>query len=169
MDALSVGMTYSDEDAVKKVVAEYNREQFTYFTVTTNNKKSLILKCKHGRKRNYDGIGKRPNQTYNFIGCSASVNFYKSQKNGSLKITQSCLDHNHDCWQRVHDLNNEFDKSDEEFVLTLNSATARPSQIKRVLKEQRGKNFSTKKIRNLIQKLAPTDEEDNIPVNTYTS
>ena len=60
-----------------------------------------------------------------------------------------------------------FHDEDEAFVLTLNSATARPSQIKRVLKEQRGKNFTTKKIQNLIRKLAPTDAEENVSFEDF--
>ena len=37
---------------------------------------------------------------------------------------------------------------------------ARLSQIKRVLKEQKGKNFTTMKFQNLIRKLALTEGEN---------
>ena len=150
------------------MVTDYNKTHFTSFTISTNNKKSIVFKCKHGRKRKYDGEGKRPNQTYNFIGCSAQVNFYKNKDDGTLKVTKSVLCHNHECSKIDYERNNAvFDDEDEAFVLTLNSATARHSQIKRVLKEQQGKSFTTKKIQNLIRKLAPTDAEENVSFEDF--
>ena len=167
-DSLGVGKIFSDDEAVKSMVTDYNKTHFTSFTISTNNKKSIVFKCKHGRKRKYDGKGKRPNQTYNFIGCSAQVNFYKNKDDGTLKVTKSVLCHNHECSKIDYERDNAvFDDEDEAFVLTLNSATARPSQIKRVLKEQRGKSFTTKKIQNLIRKLAPTDAEENVSFEDF--
>ena len=96
-DSLGVGKIFSDDESVKSMVADYNKTYFTSFTISTNNKKSIVFKCKHGRKRKYDGKGKRPNQTYNFIGCSAQVNFYKNKDDGTIKITKSVLCHNHEC------------------------------------------------------------------------
>ena len=85
-DSLDVGKIFPDDESVKSAVADYNKTHFTSFRISANNKKSIILKCKHGHKRNYDGKGKGPNQTYNFIGCSAQVNLYKSKDDGTLKI-----------------------------------------------------------------------------------
>ena len=142
--SLGVGKIFSDDEWVKSMVTDYIKTHFTSFTISTNNKKSIVFKCKHGRKRKYDWQGKRPNQTYSFIGCSAQVNFYKNKDDGTLKITKSVLCHNHECSKIDYELDNAvFDDEDEACGLT------RPLQIKRVLKEQRGKNFTTKKIQNL--------------------
>ena len=118
----------------------------------------MIIKCKHGRKRKYRGSGQRPNQQYSYIGCNAMINGYKNQKTGHVKITKVDLIHNHECRETDYIAQHqEIDESDEAFIVTLNNATARPSQIRRVLKEQRGKSFSTKKIQNLIRKLVPSE------------
>ena len=47
-----VGTVFKDEDAVKLALSKYNEQNYTEFTVTTNNKKTIVIKCKHGRKRN---------------------------------------------------------------------------------------------------------------------
>ena len=55
-----VGTVFKDEDAVKLALSKYNEQNYTEFTVTTNNKKTIVIKCKHGRKRSYEGTGRRP-------------------------------------------------------------------------------------------------------------
>ena len=168
VEPFASGNVFPDEDSVKNLLKEYNETRYTNFTVTTNNKKSLLVKCKHGRKRNYEGSGKRPKQRYNFIGCNAMINMYKSQKDGRLKVTKSDLIHNHPCTKTNYDAKNtEIDQSDQELILTLNSATARPSQIKRVLKQQTGKTLSTKKIQNLIRKLSPSECDDKVSFEEF--
>ena len=45
-------------------------------------------------------------------------------------------------------------------IMTLADASARPSQIKRVLQEKNKKIVSTQKIRNLLNKVKSSDMED---------
>ena len=93
-ESLSLGMQFSSVEDAKKAVSKYNGTNFTNLTVTTNNSKSLVFECKHGRVRNCKNTGKRPNQHYNFLGCGAVVRLYKS-KDGRMKITKVNLEHNH--------------------------------------------------------------------------
>ena len=83
-ETFNVGTLYSNLDDAKTAILKYNVTHFTNFTITNNNANSLVCGCKHGRLRNSKSIGKRPNQHYNFLGCSAIVRMYKS-KDGQIK------------------------------------------------------------------------------------
>ena len=80
----------SVEDA-RAFVEKYNKDNFTNFVISNNNKRSLVYLCRHAVKRK--SHGQRPNQHYNYVGCTAKIRMYKS-KNGTLKITNS-TDLNH--------------------------------------------------------------------------
>ena len=149
-------------DEVKSFVSEYNSSHFTDFVISNNNKKSLVFECKHGRDRKSTSTGKRPKQHYNFLGCKASVRLYKSKKEGSLKVTQVNLVHNHQTTEEIHHLQNASLNDDEkELVLTLKQANARPSQIKRVLCERQNKHITTQRLRNLISKFLREENSQN--------
>ena len=45
---IAEGEVFDSVEDVKNAVALYNNENFTEFVVETNNKKSLIFKCKNG-------------------------------------------------------------------------------------------------------------------------
>ena len=82
----------SVEDA-RAFVEKYNKDNFTNFVISNNNKRSLVYHCRHAVKRKSVSHGQRPNQHYNYVGCTATIRMYKS-KNGTLKITNS-TDLNH--------------------------------------------------------------------------
>ena len=143
---------------MKAAVNQYNDKNAPEFVIATNNKKSLLVKCNHGIARKSKSIGKRPEQHYNFIGCGASVTCYKSQKNtvGEVKVTKVNLTHNHKINQAaVHDASS-LSQEEESLVTTLRSANAQTSQIKRALSEKFQKNFTTQKLRNMMNKLKTT-------------
>ena len=62
------------------------------------------------------------------------------------------LTHNHTINQAVHDASS-LSQEEESLVTTLRSANAQISQIKRVLSEKFQKNFTTQKLRNMMNKL----------------
>ena len=150
----TVGQNYADVDSVKSALDRYNQQNDTELRITSNNKKSITIICKHGRKRKHEGTGKRPKQHSAYLGCNAAVSIYKSKR--GLKVTKVELQHNHVLIPNLPTI----DETDEEMILTLADASARPSQIKRVLQEKNKKVVSTKKIRNLISKLKSSDMED---------
>ena len=151
--SFQVGQKFNDVVSAKSALDNFNKQNDSEFTVTSNNKKSMPIKCKHGRKRKHEGTGKRPNQHSAYLGCNASINMYKN-KDGSLKVTKvELLPHNHEA-RRDQVI---IDECDEELILTLADANAPPSQIKRVLKEKNKKDVSSQKIRNLIQQLSSSE------------
>ena len=82
---------------VKKAITLYNNEQYTEFVVETNNRKALIFKCKNGVNLRSESDGTRPKQHCYFLGCTASIYLYKSQKtdNQVIKVTRVNLEHIH--------------------------------------------------------------------------
>ena len=153
-DTLSVGKKFGALTDFKHVLSEYNSRFFTNFVISSSNKKGLLIQCKHARERKTESSGKRPKQHYNFLGCKAYLRVYISQKDGTLKITQSNLQHsNHECSEEIFSFQNTtLDDEDKDLVMTLREANTKPSQIKRVLAERKNKNISTQRLRNLISK-----------------
>ena len=45
-DSLGVGKIFPDDESEKIAVAYNNKTYFTSFRISTNNKKSIVLKCK---------------------------------------------------------------------------------------------------------------------------
>ena len=150
----TVGEQFADVDSVKSALDRYNQQNETELTITTNNKKSMIIMCKHGRKRKHECTGKRPKQHSAFLGCDVAVTIYKSKR--GLNVTKVELQHNHALIPPAPTI----DTTDQEMIMTLADASARPSQIKRVLQEKNKKIVSTQKIRNLLNKVKSSDMED---------
>ena len=71
-----VGQHFDSEESAKTFLSEYNKNNFYDFVIATNNKRSLILICKHGRKRLSESRGIRKNLHYIFVDCGAKVNMY---------------------------------------------------------------------------------------------
>ena len=89
MTHLSIGDIFDTVDSVKVKVQELCDGNFVDFKVETNNKKYLRFACKHGARLRLRSKGERPNQHYqNFLSCKATIAFYKSQKDDSLKCTK---------------------------------------------------------------------------------
>ena len=133
-----VGKIFSSIEEVKTAILEYNSLNYTDFVIRSNNSKSVYVECKHGRERKSESTGKRPKQHYNFLGCKAFIRLYKS-KDGRIKVTKLILEHcNHPTTSEIYQHNHALlDEEDEELVLTLKDANAKPSQIKRVLAEKK--------------------------------
>ena len=51
-DTLSVGNVFPDVEAAIRATKEYSED----FTVETKGGKTLVMKCKHYRKRKYEGL-----------------------------------------------------------------------------------------------------------------
>lgn len=149
---------------MKKAVTLYNNEHFTEFVVETNNKKSLIFKCKNGVYRQSESNGSRPKQHHNFLGCTASIQLYKSQKDSqTIKVTKVSFEHNnHAINERTYNVRNTSLNSEEEsLVRNLTNANAKTSQIKRILSNRFQKQFTTQRLKNIIKGISEADNEDN--------
>lgn len=92
------GQIFESFETVKKHFKNFCRHQ--PFVVCTHNSRQVNYICRHGIQRKSKSQGIRPNQRYNFKGCTAKVNLYKI-KSGEWKVTRVSLDHNHDLvdWQ----------------------------------------------------------------------
>ena len=75
-------------------------------------------------------------------------------KKGSVKVTQSNLDHvNHVVNESVHQFDNDdLNNKESSLVRTLKEANTNTSQIKRMLGAGTNKQMSTQRVRNLIAK-----------------
>ena len=159
---LEEGKLFDTENDAKHFVENYNKENYTEFKVAVNNKKALVFACNFGRKRSSKCTEKRPKQHYNNIGCPARVNFYKSQKPDStqLKVTKIVSDHNHAVSKEAFNLQNT-NLNDEELdiIKDLAEANLKPSQIQGVLLKKVGKRVNCKKLRNIITKTCPSQNE----------
>ena len=93
---VKIGDTFASVADAKDAVKRYGAALYADFRVNTNNKTCLRYFCKHGgRVKDKKGTGERIKQHYNHMGCTASIMFYKSQKNGSLTCTKIASEHNH--------------------------------------------------------------------------
>jgi len=157
-DTIFVGKVFATQEEAKTCIKDYNKEHFTEFIIDSNHKKAMVAICKHGKKRKSMSKGIRHNLHYNFVGCKAKFNLYKSQVPGSksLKVTQVLLEHsNHDVNVEVYNRGNVIVTDDDlNIVKTLADANARPSQIKRVLFEKSQKKVTTDKVKRLIAKVS---------------
>ena len=106
-DVLCVGKTFNSIADAKACVEKYNSDNYTNFVVTTNNRKSLVYGCRHAVERKSYSGGKRPNQHYNYVGCTAAIRMYKS-KDGKVKVMKAELSHtNHPVNVTSYGFNNE--------------------------------------------------------------
>lgn len=161
---IHVGRNFDGVDAAKQFVKEFNEKHFTNFVVETNNKRSLVFYCKHSVHRDSRSKGKREHLQYNYSGCSARIRMYKSQKpgdGGKLKVTLVDVKHNHSTSKEIYDSQNiNITKEEEELILTLKAANAKPSQIKKVLFEKSQKRVTIQKLKNLVKKISPPENEE---------
>ena len=121
--------------------------------MTTNNKRQIILHCRHGYKRASESTGTRTKLRYNYLGCNAKISCYKPSGSNRAKITAVNLEHNHEvskaAFQSV-----ELTEKEKEVVVDLHEGNCKVSQICRVLKNF-DKKLSLEKLRNMIRKLSP--------------
>ena len=159
------GQKFETVEKVKEFTKNYNEKNFTNFVVAPNNKRSMVLVCKHGVHRDSKSKGKRENQRYNYLGCTAKIRIYKSQKGegeGTLKVTAVDLGHNHATSKEIFEMENvNFTEEEKELIGTLKAANAKPSQIKRVLLERSEKKVTIQRLKNLVKKMSPEDSEES--------
>ena len=109
---------FHDVDQVKSALGDYNKKHFTDLIVDTNNSSSMVIICKHGKKRKYEGLGKRPNQRYNYLGCSARINISK-RKDSTLVVKKCDVEHNHDVSKTIQEMQTPvINENDEVQILT---------------------------------------------------
>ena len=93
---LEIGDIFGNEEEAKEKVKRFNVDNYVDFIVETNNQKYLKMVCKHGlRHRVRRPKHERSHQHHNFLECKATIAFYKSKKEGTLKCTVFDNQHNH--------------------------------------------------------------------------
>ena len=73
------GMTFQNKDLAISFVKEYSDETKAAFVIRKSlvrNKAPLLFECKHGKKRDSESLGKRPNQATVKMNCTAHFRFY---------------------------------------------------------------------------------------------
>ena len=90
MEKFSVGQVFENIDDAKSAISDLNKYCHSEFIVDTNNNRSIVFICKHGKKRKFTGSGKRPNQHYNYLGCPARINYCINEYKGR-KMSHSTL------------------------------------------------------------------------------
>ena len=148
-----VGRIFGTVEELKVALQILNEKTSSELTITTNNKKSVLIKCSHGISRKSKSSGLRPNQHHNYIGCTAAINCNKPRKslNNEIRVTKVDLCHvNHDPNKEMRDRSNTtLTTEQEDLITTLHSANAQTSQIKRVLNERFKKQITTQKAKKL--------------------
>ena len=155
---LSVEDIFTTVQDAKEKVKQFCDTEFVDMKIETNNKKYLKFVCKHGARLRARSTGNRPNQHQNFLGCKASISFFKSQKDNTLKCTKIDNEHNHAVSEKLY----KHDKTaltEEEIALSTNlkNGNCKPSQIRRILLQKYQKEISIQKLKNV---LAKTSEEE---------
>ena len=169
VERLKEGDHFATVEDAKVAVKHFGEAIYADFKVDTNNKYSLKFCCKHGgRKRIKKCKGERINQHYNNMGCKAVIMFYKSRKDGTLSCTSVDNNHNHDLSEAVYKHDNiELSKEELDLCANLSHANAKPSQIKRVLKEKFRKEVTIQKLKNLMRKIPAGDAHDEVDFNEF--
>ena len=162
-DFFFIGQTFKNVQEAKEQLKLYNEKNFTEFRISSNNKKSLQVLCKHARHRKTESKGLRPNLHVNYLGCNAKINFFKCQKSGSstLKVTTLNLVHeNHAIDENIYKYNNiQISQEEADLIKVLAEANTRPSRIQRVILKRHRKQIGLKKLRNLVAKIVPKDDD----------
>ena len=163
MDSFYTGQIFQNVQEVKNHLNFFNEQNFTEFRISCNNSRSMQIHCKHARERKSRSKGLRPNLHVNYLGCNAKIILYKSQKpgNSTLKVTQSNLDHeNHIIDENVYKYNNiQVSQEEEDLIKVLAEANTKPSRIQKVILKRHKKKIGLKKLRNLVGKIVPKDDD----------
>ena len=166
LPVIHTGQTFESVEAAKEYIKKFNEENFTNFVVETNNKRSLVLYCKHSVNRDSKSKGKRIHLHYNYNGCAARIRMYKSQKAdelGNLKVTAVEMDHNHIISKDIYESENiQFTSEERDLVAKLNAGNCQTSQIRRVLLEKSQKNITIQRLKNLVAQICPPEEDDQL-------
>lgn len=165
---IEVGEIYENYGQFLSTFTNFCRDNYQPLIVTCNNSRQVTILCRHGYSRPSKSSGKRTKLHYNYIGCSAKINCYKAAKSDSLKITRVDLQHNHEIGKTVFETTNAIlTEPEKEVILDLHEANCKVSEIARILHSKFDKSLSSKKIRNILQKLAPNTSEDHLQLQTF--
>ena len=155
---------FENVEKAKEFVKKYNEENFTNYVVESNNKRSMVLVCKHSVHRDSKSKSKREILSYNYLGCPAKIRMYKSQKGeevGSVRVTAVDLEHNHSTSKEIFESENvNFTEDEKDLITTLKAVNAKPSQIKAVILDRSKKNVTIQRLKNLVRKMSPVEDED---------
>ena len=126
---------------------------FATLVVMKNDKKRLLMSCKHARCRPSKATSTRPRQHYQHTGCQARISFTKLSS-GLLKCMEIQDEHNHplsslEFAQRNVKLSNE----EEEIVKLWSDANVKPGKMQRLLDDKFEKYVPLQKLRNIANKL----------------
>ena len=167
---LKVGDIFANVNEAKLAVKRFGAPVFADFKVNTNNKDTLKFCCKNGgRKRKKTCKGERINQHYNNMGCRALITFYKSKKaDGSVTCTKIINDHCHALSEALYKHDNlKLAEEEVDLCANLRNANAKPSQIKRILKDRFKKDITIQKLKNLMKKIPITENEGTVEFEEF--
>jgi hypothetical protein len=165
-EEFSPGQVFENKEQANTFLRKYNEKHFTEFKVRSNHNKAMVVKFKHGVHRKSTSKDLRPNTHFNFVGCNAQINFYKSQVPGatSLKVTKVNLEHNdHKVNEEVYNQTNvKITEEDEDLIRILADAKTKPSKIQKVLLSKNNKRVTIKNLKNLVAKItSPENKEES--------
>ena len=163
---LSKNDIFTSVEEAKNVVQRYTETNYVDFKVATNNAKALKYCCKYGTRLRRRGKGEREGQHYNALQCQATITFYKSQKDGSLKCTKLDNVHSHPVSEKIYnDENVVLEEEELNLCANLRAGNCKPNQIKRVLLEKFNKKITIQKLKNTLAKLP--SEDDDVDFETF--
>ena len=159
-DFSEVGKLFDSYEQFHLGFEEFCHTNYQPFIITTNNKRQITLHCRHGYRRSSECTGQRTKLHYNYLGCGAKITCYKPAKSDRVRITSVNLDHCHEI-SKVAFESTHLNEQEEELLTDLQEANCKVSEISRAFRRKFDQNLSSRKIRNLIQKLAPSSTEDS--------
>lgn len=123
-------------------------KEFEYLRVT--------YRCLHGRQAKPRGTGTRPQQNYNYTGCKMLLKvFLCNPLTPYYKITQLEENHNHSLQHyNLYPQKRLLTKEEETAYLPLIKVDAPTKVLKKLVKEQTGKDIKTKDCNNLCSRYA---------------
>lgn len=78
-DEIFCGMTFPSKDSAIEFVKKYSDDSKAAFVIRKSRagtKAPLLFECKHGKKRESESVGKRPNQATVKMNCESHFRFY---------------------------------------------------------------------------------------------
>ena len=99
-----VGKTFNTYTDFLNLFDDFCVKLYEPLVITTNNKKQVIVQCRHGYTRKSTSTGKRSKLHYNYIGCTARITCYKPASKTCVNVTAVNLQHNHEISKAAFEL-----------------------------------------------------------------
>lgn len=177
------------EFAVRKSMTEFcdkNHHPFQIKATQRDNpeksiRAKIVYKCTHGVDRSKQA--KRPQanlrtaQYYNYTGCTSGVTIRK-QADGSWAVRTCILEHitstgaiAHVVGGKIYNsyprVKKKFEEEVKKTVVQLGSVNAPTREIASMVSKETGLNYSTKEIRNRLEKYSEDIRSDEQEINDY--